>query len=96
MRPYLPGIPEKSGAAGYPCHPRHDALAMRGAAGVFARLADAPVAQLDRAPDYESGGQEFESLRARHFTILRDIVADWSQGPHRAADNRSGTGKPVS
>ena len=28
----------------------------------------APLAQLDRAPDYESGGQEFESLRARHFT----------------------------
>ena len=28
---------------------------------------DAPVAQLDRAPDYESGGQEFESLRARHL-----------------------------
>jgi hypothetical protein len=27
---------------------------------------DAPVAQLDRAPDYESGGWEFESLRARH------------------------------
>src|ERR1700754_5227666 len=27
---------------------------------------NAPVAQLDRAPDYESGGQEFESLRARH------------------------------
>ena len=26
----------------------------------------APVAQLDRAPDYEFGGQEFESLRARH------------------------------
>ena len=25
----------------------------------------APVAQLDRASDYESGGQEFESLRAR-------------------------------
>ena len=31
----------------------------------------APVAQLDRAPDYESGGQEFESLRARHFSLLR-------------------------
>jgi hypothetical protein len=29
----------------------------------------APVAQLDRAPDYESGGQEFESLRARHYLI---------------------------
>ena len=26
----------------------------------------APVAQLDRVPDYESGGREFESLRARH------------------------------
>src|SRR5579871_1676499 len=31
----------------------------------------APVAQLDRAPDYESGGQEFESLRARQqFSII--------------------------
>src|SRR5271154_2142265 len=29
--------------------------------------ARAPVAQLDRAPDYESGGQEFESLRARQL-----------------------------
>ena len=29
------------------------------------RGCEAPVAQLDRAPDYESGGQEFESLRAR-------------------------------
>jgi hypothetical protein len=27
----------------------------------------APVAQLDRALDYESRGQEFESLRARHL-----------------------------
>src|SRR4029453_3820218 len=27
---------------------------------------NAPVAQLDRALDYESRGQEFESLRARH------------------------------
>jgi hypothetical protein len=26
----------------------------------------APVAQLDRAPDYESGGWGFKSLRARH------------------------------
>src|SRR5690242_1835367 len=29
----------------------------------------APVAQLDRAPDYESGGQRFESFRARHFPL---------------------------
>ena len=28
---------------------------------------DAPVAQLDRALDYESRGQRFESFRARHL-----------------------------
>ena len=28
----------------------------------------APVAQLDRAPDYKSGGQEFKSLRARQIS----------------------------
>src|SRR6266404_5438410 len=27
----------------------------------------APVAQLDRAPGYEPGGREFESLRAHHI-----------------------------
>ena len=32
----------------------------------FPAAVSAPVAQLDRAPDYESGGREFESLRARH------------------------------
>ena len=31
-------------------------------------LIKAPVAQLDRAPGYEPGGREFESLRARQFT----------------------------
>ena len=30
----------------------------------------APVAQLDRAPDYESGGRRFESFRARHSFFL--------------------------
>jgi hypothetical protein len=40
-------------------------------AGRWARILseNAPVAQLDRALDYESRGQEFESLRARHFSI---------------------------
>src|ERR1700685_2618599 len=37
---------------------------------------NAPVAQLDRAPDYESGGQEFESLRARHFASIRNKTAN--------------------
>ena len=41
----------------------------------FCALGSAPVAQLDRAPDYESGGQRFESFRARHpFRVQsRDI-----------------------
>ena len=29
----------------------------------------APVAQLDRATDYESVGREFESLRAHHLNL---------------------------
>src|SRR6185437_3613339 len=43
----------------------------------------APLAQLDRAPDYESGGQEFESLRARQILpncepgLCRREVAWW-------------------
>src|SRR5262249_5519677 len=38
---------------------------------------DAPVAQLDRAPDYESGGQEFESLRARQLRTKPRTRAVW-------------------
>jgi hypothetical protein len=30
----------------------------------------APLAQLDRASDYESEGREFESLRARHMPFF--------------------------
>ena len=33
------------------------------------QLRDAPVAQLDRASDYGSGGWEFESSRARQFIL---------------------------
>ena len=36
------------------------------ARGALPAVKQAPVAQLDRAPDYESGGRGFESLRARH------------------------------
>ena len=36
-------------------------------------VCQAPVAQLDRAPDYESGGWGFKSLRARQpFYLLTD------------------------
>lgn len=34
-------------------------------------MAVAPIAQLDRAPDYESGGREFESSSVRHFLFCR-------------------------
>jgi hypothetical protein len=32
---------------------------------------EAPVAQLDRALDYESRGREFESLRARQLITMK-------------------------
>ena len=38
------------------------------------RQLDAPVAQLDRVPDYESGGCGFESLRARHIIKIPDFI----------------------
>src|SRR5438874_4248625 len=41
------------------------------ASPIGSRPSNAPVAQLDRAPDYESGGQEFESLRARQIPHVR-------------------------
>src|SRR5690349_19809131 len=64
------------------------------------------VAQLDRAPDFESGGREFESLRARHCTILHDIVAGpranttsnpptaRGHGSHRSCDARNRPAQP--
>ena len=36
--------------------------------------AKAPVAQLDRAPDFESGGQGFESLPARHIVLTCKLL----------------------
>ena len=64
-------------AAQAACASRHDRLKGRASTtGRFARVEHlrpdhcagrrAPVAQLDRAPDYESGGRGFESFPARH------------------------------
>ena|SRR5215510_12136272 len=55
----------------------------------FPAAESAPVAQLDRAPDYESGGQEFESLRARHqlFGFDSEFLRDFS-----ALDNKANSG----
>ncbi len=35
----------------------------------------APVAQLDRASAFEAEGREFESLRARHLSLLNQALA---------------------
>ena len=39
-------------------------------------LQSAPVAQLDRAPGYEPGGREFESLRARQLIKNLSLAAE--------------------
>ena len=38
---------------------------------------DGPIAQLDRVPDYESGGRGFESSSVRH-----KLFANPKRGPH--------------
>ena len=68
-RARMPGAPPGGSLS---CQPRTEAIAMRPQPRLdrharCRRKLDAPVAQLDRAPDYESGGRTFESFRARHF-----------------------------
>jgi hypothetical protein len=53
---------------------------------------NAHVAQLDNAPDYGSGRWRFESFRARHCTILRDILRCRHRSP---AWSPRRTAKPV-
>ena len=58
-----------------------------------AAAVQAPVAQLDRAPDYESGGQRFESFRARQFTNNCNELAtgDDAVAEYRALISSRGT-----
>ena len=51
--------------------PQHMGHAMFGTAAARRLIVFAPVAQLDRAPGYEPGGREFESLRAHHNSFAR-------------------------
>jgi hypothetical protein len=53
------------------------------------RILHAPVAQLDRAPDYESGGQEFESLRVRHSFPYKTGHSCRSRSAHHETSRRS-------
>ena len=48
----------------------------------------APVAQLDRAPDYESGGRRFESFRARHFQKSANWWASGMSGRRKIRKSR--------
>src|SRR5262245_46531079 len=66
---------------------RHETrVAVRSSSGIQTRSSlerpPALVAQLDRAPDFESGGRGFESLRARQFSPRRvRYSAGWRYGP---------------
>ena len=64
----------------------------RGARGRLSRPLSqcAPVAQLDRAPDYESGGQRFESFRARQLFLAHKLRADHERLAEQALDQRIG------
>ena len=56
-------------------------LALPRAQGYIARHCG-PVAQLDRASDYESEGRAFESLRVRHnILILKDFSVPLGKNP---------------
>ncbi len=73
------------------CHRRAKAIAMarvpRGPYWPASSPCDAqlaPVAQLDRAPDYESGGRRFESFRARQILPQNEIlIEDVREPAHR-------------
>src|SRR5260221_11643066 len=64
----------------------HSSLASPGCFGYRPRLI-APVAQLDRAPDYGSGGWVFESSRARQ-SLSQDLA---SIPPRNARSRDHGT-----
>lgn len=50
---------------------------------------NAVVAQLDRVPDYESGGRRFESSRPHHFLSFLFRNLKWAQGCACFASNRA-------
>ena len=55
----------------------------------------APVAQLDRAPDFESVGRRFESCRARHPPVAGGLrSAGLRHGAARRRARRPGTSPP--
>ena len=74
-------LPSPAGAGSYgalsrPLEMFSECMRHRRALRLQCLAKNAPVAQLDRALDYESRGQEFESLRARHFAITENSTAN--------------------
>src|SRR5258705_7144370 len=82
-------LPRRAGAGSYGAlsRPAENVSQMHAASAGLRSLEglakNAPVAQLDRALDYESRGQEFESLRARQH--LADIAAFFLPYSQRAS-----------
>jgi hypothetical protein len=71
------------------CFP--NACGIGGSSALRSLAKHAPVAQLDRALDYESRGQEFESLRARHLPNPHQGTVQEHQGIRRCAIARPGS-----
>ena len=51
----------------------------------------APIAQLDRAVDYESTGREFESLWAHHKALKKNKFVSLSKNPQIHGGTLDGT-----
>ena len=66
---FPPGLGGDGGNAVTMSRPDTGCSCLWGGSPIGSGPQNAPVAQLDRAPDYESGGQEFESLRVRHSFV---------------------------
>ena len=50
--------------------------------------ANAPLAQLDRVSDYESGGYEFDSCEARQMKTMTEKSVFYFKRPQRTSDRQ--------
>src|SRR5258706_15638282 len=88
-------LPRRAGAGSYGAlsRPAENVSQMHAASAGLGSLEglakNAPVAQLDRALDYESRGQEFESLRARQYRDNSDSSTPGTKSAPRAVTSVS-------
>ena len=68
-------------------------LVKRGRLVYNIHLVRVPVAQLDRAPDYGSGGYRFDPCQVRHFWTLIMGVRFALRGEYRAIDGEGAVGR---